>query len=154
MRAARWLILLALTAGACSAPSYQEVQAELPAPALGTGRVVFLGDNYGWYGLLEGVSWKPVLAVDGDVLDVGHGNGIYFVADLPVGNRRVSVDGVDYLTVFVEPKATKYVEMLRLEEENEGFSLRKANFRMKLTRLDEAHAQARLASLEYIGVAE
>lgn len=154
MFATRVIVLAGLALGACASPPYSEVQAEWPAIDRGFGRIVFFGDNYGWYGVFEGVSWTPVFAIDRRELDVGHGTGVYFVADVPAGKRRIAVDGQELLTLIVEANATKYVEMQRYEEENDGFSLRTVNYKMRLLHLGEAHAKARLDGLEFIGIAE
>jgi len=145
------VILAALVSGAC-ASTYSEVQADWPAIPSGTGRVVFFGDNYGWYGVFEGVSWKPVIAIDGREFDVGHGTGVYFMAELPTGMRRIAVDGQEALAFFVEANTTKYVEMQRVAEVNDDFGLRKYNFKLELLRVDEAYAKARLDGLEFIGI--
>jgi len=152
--AGRWLILTALALGSCASPTYDEVRAEWPAIRPGSGRLVFLGDNFGWYGLLEGVSWKPTLSIDGHVLDVDNGSGVYFAADAPVGKRVIAVDGMETLTVLVQEKMTKYVEMQRYSVPNDEFSTRNANYRLRLVQLSEAHAKPRLDALEWCGFAE
>lgn len=146
------LVLTALGSGACSSPRYKEVQADWPQIEQGHGRIVFLGDNYGWYGIFEGWSWKPVITVDGLVADVDHGTDIYFMAELPAGRHQIGVDGQDLLAVLVSPGETEYVEMTRYAERNDGFSLRKGNYRMQLTHLDETRAKARLDHLEFVGI--
>lgn len=150
----RWLFVAALVLSACSSPSPKEVQKEWPAIRPGSGRIVFLGDNYGWYGLLEGGSWEPEIALDGRILDVDHGERVYFAVDSAVGKRVLSVDGKEMLTVIVQEKTTKYVGMERYVQVNDEFSLREANYRMRLVQLSESMAQTRLRGLEFVGFAE
>jgi hypothetical protein len=152
--ATRWIVLAWLAVSACASPPYSEVQADLPKLASGTGRIVFFGDNWGWYGIFAGVSWTPVITIDGRALDVGHGTDVYFVADVPTGRRIIAVDGQALLVVLVEGNATKYVEMERYEEANDDFNLRSVDYKMRLLHWDEARAKARLDGLEFIGVAE
>ena len=152
--ARRGLVLAALALAACASPTYDEVRSEWPAIRPGTGRIVFLGDNFGWYGLLEGVSWSPKLSIDGRVLDVDNDSGVYFAADAPVGKRVIAVDGMETLTVLVQENVTKYVEMQRYSVVNDEFSTRNANYRLRLVQLSEAHALPRLDRLEWRGFAE
>ena len=148
------LLLAGLALAACATPSYSEVRSEWPPSRPGTGRLVFLGDNFGWYGLFEGVSWKPTLAVDGRVLDVDNGQNVYFAVDVPAGKCIVSVDGREQLSVLVQENVTKYVEMQRVSVVNDEFSLRNTNYKLQLVQLSEAHALPRLDQYEWLGFAE
>jgi hypothetical protein len=150
----RWLIAATLALCACSAPSSKEVQKEWPAIRPGSGRIVFLGDNYGWYGVLEGGSWEPAIALDGRVLDIDNGEGVYFAVDSAVGKRVLSVDGQEQLSIVVQEKSTKYVGMERYAQVNDDFGLRKANYKMRLVQLSESTAQMRLKGLEFLGFAQ
>jgi len=152
--ARRWLVLAALALAACASPTYDEVRSEWPPIQPGSGRIVFLGDNFGWYGLLEGVSWSPKLSIDGRVLEVDNDEGVYFAADAPVGKRVIAIDGMETLTVLVQEHVTKYVEMQRYSVPNDEFSTRNVNYRLRLVQLSEAHATPRLARLEWRGFAE
>lgn len=149
----RWLIA-ALLLCACSSPSSKEVQKQWPAIHPGSGRIVFLGDNYGWYGVMEGGSWEPAIALDGRVLDIDKGEDVYFAVDAAVGKRILSVDGQDQLSIVVQEKSTKYVAMERYAAVNNEFSLRKANYKLRLVQLSESTAQIRLKGLKFLGFAQ
>ena len=156
MLQSRWLVVAAaaLLLCACSSPSFKDVQKDWPAIRPGSGRIVFLGDNYGWYGVLEGGSWEPEIALDGRVLDIDSGEGVYFAVDVAVGKRMLSVDGQEQLTIVVQEKGTKYVGMERSAEVNDDFGLRKANYKLRLVQLSESTAQIRLKGLEFLGFAQ
>lgn len=151
----RWralgLALAGLALAACAAPTYSEARADWPPLKPGTGRIVFLGDNFGWYGLLEGVSWKPTLSIDGRVLDAGHDEDVYFATDQPVGKRVIAVDGLESLSVIVQEGTTKYVEMQRYSVVNDGFGTRATNYKLRLVQLTEAHAQPLLDRFDCLG---
>jgi len=150
--ASRLLVLGALLLGACAAPTWGEAAGTMPAIPPGCGRIVFLGDNLGRYGMLEGANFEPVISVDGTALNVGHGIGVCFAADVLAGRRRIAVDGVDHLSLMVESNATRYVGLQIYAEENDGFGLRKFNYRMRLLNLTEAQAAPRLPQLEFLGL--
>ncbi|HZM01093.1 MAG TPA: hypothetical protein VFD43_12670 [Planctomycetota bacterium] len=154
MIATRLALALALALGACANPSYGEARADLPAIPPDRGRIVFLGDNLGRYGPLEGGDYEPVIAVDGWPLDVGHGLGVCFAVDAPAGMRTISVDGAEHLEILVESRKTRYIEMQVYPEENRGFSLKRFIYRMRLLNRPESQAEGRLDQLEFLGIAE
>jgi hypothetical protein len=143
------LCLALVSVGCASTPLYSEVQAQLPAPAPGHGRLFLFtpGRNFA-------LSFHPTILVNGEA--AGRSNaGSFLVIDRPAGEYTIEADKQASFASFSGqlqsvPTSVRltageptYVE---IEVENMGFAVRVA-----ATSLDPTNAQKAIRHLRYDG---
>lgn len=147
--AGRWTAsaLAALLFAGCVTVSgrFLAAQENWPAPEPGRGRLIMLGTDFGWYGVLAGVAWSPVITIDGRQVEHTNGGSIYFYLDLPAGPHTIDVADSDSLAVEVPAGDTAYVLMQPYTVPNTSLlTLRQFDYKLRLMRLDARNAIALL----------
>ncbi len=136
---------------ASQSPAGHENSIELPTLSDSEGRLVFFGRNSGWYGLLGGGNWKPVILINNENTATPHGDGIYFIIDRPPGMYEISVDEQDTPShkLDLEAGEVHYVEMLVSEKSDTGFSLRLTKFVLGFASVDPNYGEQSIRNMSH-----
>jgi len=124
---------------------------ELPPLSDHEGRIVFLGRNSGWYGLLGGGKWKPVILINNEKTATPHGDGIYFIIDRPPGMYEINVDEQDTPahTLSLDAGEVHYVEMLVSETSDTGLNLRLTKFILRFSSVVPNYGEQSIRNMKY-----
>lgn len=137
---------------ASTGPTYDQQSSTLPALSPETGRIVFFGTNWAWYGVLAGISWNPEITINGKVEPTPNGTSIFFNIDLPPGTYELAVVDQDTPahTVELSKGEVHFLEMLRLEvREDKILTLRTTKSILTFSSVPAGYANQTIRKMKY-----